>query len=137
MEISWFCIIQILREINFKDSWSAKSAILPHLTALNCDFCEFMHFLKGVIYQMNKIHTHKKVKMAKTAIFAFLGPTKLISRKISLIQKIMNLPHYNSEICTFYYFPSSLCLQEWLKWSQMTSVLSRVLLIFRNERWWW
>ena len=34
MEISWFSITQILREINFGDFISAKSAILAHLEAL-------------------------------------------------------------------------------------------------------
>ena len=33
-----FSITQILREINFEDSRSAKFAILPHLKALNFDF---------------------------------------------------------------------------------------------------
>ena len=36
-----FCITQILREINFEDSWSEKSAVLPHLDALNFDFYAF------------------------------------------------------------------------------------------------
>ena len=35
-----FSITQILREINFWDSRSAKSAILTHLEALKCDFNE-------------------------------------------------------------------------------------------------
>ena len=48
-----FCITQILREINFKDFWSAKSAILTHLEALNLDYYEFLHFLKAEIDQMN------------------------------------------------------------------------------------
>ena len=52
-----FCIIQILREINFEDSSSAKSAILPNLEALNFDFYEFLPFLNAAIYQMNKIHS--------------------------------------------------------------------------------
>ena len=52
-----FSITQILREINFGDSRSAKSAILTHLEALNFDFYEFLHFLKAEIYQMNKIHS--------------------------------------------------------------------------------
>ena len=51
-----FSITQILHEINFEDSWSAKSAILTHLDVLNFDFYEFLHFLKSDIYQMNKIH---------------------------------------------------------------------------------
>ena len=37
----------ILREINFGSSRSAKSAILTHLEALNFGFCEFLHFLKA------------------------------------------------------------------------------------------
>ena len=48
---------QNLREINFWDSGSAKSAILTHLEAVNFDFYEFLHFLKAEIYQMNKIHS--------------------------------------------------------------------------------
>ena len=45
---------KILREINFGDSRSAKSAILTHLEALNFDFCEFLHFLKAEIYKSTK-----------------------------------------------------------------------------------
>ena len=48
-----FSIWHILREINFEDSWSVKSAILTHLEALNFDFYEFFHFLKADIYQIN------------------------------------------------------------------------------------
>ena len=33
-----FCIIQILREINFEDSQSAKLSILTHSEATNFDF---------------------------------------------------------------------------------------------------
>ena len=50
-----FYITQILREIKFWDSRSAKSAILTHLEALNSDFYAFLHFLKPEIYQINKI----------------------------------------------------------------------------------
>ena len=39
-----FSIAQILREINFGDSRSAKSALLTHFEALNI---EFLHFLKA------------------------------------------------------------------------------------------
>ena len=42
-----FPITQILREIKFGDSRSAKSAILTHLEALNWDFYDFLHFLKA------------------------------------------------------------------------------------------
>ena len=44
-----FHITQILREINFRDSRSAKSAILTHLKALNFDFHEFLH-LQNPLY---------------------------------------------------------------------------------------
>ena len=50
-------IIQILREIKFEDSQSAKSAILRHLEALNFDYYKFLHFLKAAFYQINKIHS--------------------------------------------------------------------------------
>ena len=52
-----FSITQILREIIFRDSRSAKFAILTHSEALNFDFYEFLHFLKAEIYQINKIHS--------------------------------------------------------------------------------
>ena len=41
-----FPITQILREIKFEDSRSAKSAIFTHLEALNFDLYEFLHFLQ-------------------------------------------------------------------------------------------
>ena len=50
-----FCVTQILREINFEDTWSAKSAILTHLKAMYFDFYVFLHFLKAEIDQINKI----------------------------------------------------------------------------------
>ena len=43
VEISHFSITQILREINFGDFRSPKSA-RTHLDALNSDFYEFLHF---------------------------------------------------------------------------------------------
>ena len=52
-----FSITEILREINFGGSRSAKSAISKHLEALNFDFCEFLHFLKAENYQINKIQS--------------------------------------------------------------------------------
>ena len=48
-----FSVTQILREINFGDSKSAKSAILAHLEALNFDFYVFLHFLKAEIDQLS------------------------------------------------------------------------------------
>ena len=42
-----FSITQILREINFGELRSAKSAIFTHLEALNFECCEFWHVLKA------------------------------------------------------------------------------------------
>ena len=47
---------KILREINIRDSRSAKSAFLPHVQALNFDFY-LLHFLKAEMYQINKIQS--------------------------------------------------------------------------------
>ena len=44
-----FSITQILRETNFGDFRSAKSAIVAYLEALNFDFYEFLNFLKAEI----------------------------------------------------------------------------------------
>ena len=52
-----FSITQILHEINFRDSKSAKSAILTHLEALNLDFYAFLHFLNAENYQIDKIQS--------------------------------------------------------------------------------
>ena len=71
-------ITQILR-INFRDSTSAKSAILTHSEALNLDFHQLLHFLKAEIDQINKIQSPKN---GKNASFELLKPLKLISRKI-------------------------------------------------------
>ena len=57
-----FSITQILREINFWDSQSAKSTIFTHLEAPDFDFFGFLQFLKDEIYQNNKIPSLKKRK---------------------------------------------------------------------------
>ena len=54
-----FSITQILREIHFWDSRSAKSANLAHLEALNLDFHEFLHVLRAEIDQINKFQSPK------------------------------------------------------------------------------
>ena len=43
-----FSITQILREINFGNCKSAKSAILTHLVILNFDFYEFFALFEGL-----------------------------------------------------------------------------------------
>ena len=50
-----FSTTQILREIKFWDSRSAKSAIVTILEALNFDLYELLHFLKAESDQINKI----------------------------------------------------------------------------------
>ena len=55
-------ITQILREIKFGDTGSAKSAILTHLEALNFDFYELFYFFKAEIYQINKTQNPKNGK---------------------------------------------------------------------------
>ena len=57
-----FFITQILREIKFGDSGSAKSAILTHLEPLNFDFYGFLHILKAGIDQISKIQSPKNGK---------------------------------------------------------------------------
>ena len=52
-----FSITQILREINFGDSKSAKFATLTHLESLKFDFYDFLHFFKVEIYQIKKIQS--------------------------------------------------------------------------------
>ena len=74
-----FSALQILREINFGDSRSAKYAILTHLEALKFDFNEFSHLLKAETYQINKLGASKN---GKTAVLEPLNSPKLISRKI-------------------------------------------------------
>ena len=67
-----FCIIQNLREINFEDFWSAKSAILPHLEALNFDIYDFLHFLKAEIDQINKIQIFLSLRFYVRSILLIL-----------------------------------------------------------------
>ena len=74
-----FSITQILREINFRDSKSAKCTISTQLAALNFDFYQFLHFLKAEIEQVNK---HQSPKNCKTAVLGLLDSPNLISRKI-------------------------------------------------------
>ena len=54
-KIANFSAIQILREINFGDCTSAKSAISTHSEALDFDIYGFLDFLKAEICQINKI----------------------------------------------------------------------------------
>ena len=77
-------IFQILREINFGDSRSAKYAILTNLEALNFDFYEILHFLKAEIDQIHKFQS------PKMAVIELLDSPKLISRKIWMTKKSSN-----------------------------------------------
>ena len=57
-----FSITQILREINFGDSRSTKSANLTNWEVLNLDNSEFLHFLKVEIRQIHKNQNPKNGK---------------------------------------------------------------------------
>ena len=50
-----FTITQILREINSRDSRSAKFAILTHSEYLNFEILELLHFYEADVYQINSI----------------------------------------------------------------------------------
>ena len=69
-----FSTIQILHEINFEDSRSEKSAILPYLDPLNFNFHEFWIWLNFSLQKMQKIIEIKIQSL-------------LISRKIWLAEK--------------------------------------------------
>ena len=77
-----FYTTQILRQINFWDYRSAKSALLTHLEAKICDFNDFLHFLKT---EITNLIIFRAATIDKTAI---LESQKLISRKILVIEKL-------------------------------------------------
>ena len=52
-----FSVFQILREINFWESRSTKSAILTHLEAPKLDFYLILDILKTKIYKINQIQS--------------------------------------------------------------------------------
>ena len=87
-EFQDFFITLIFREVNVEESRSAKSSILTHLEALNCDFYEFVHFNEDDIYKRIIL---KAPKIAKTAIFAILDSPKMILRKIWATEKSWNV----------------------------------------------
>ena len=83
-----FCITQILREINCGDFWSTKWAILTYLETLNFYFLWIFALFE--CWNWPKEQNSQVPKMAKMAVFALLEPPKLISRKISVIEKSWN-----------------------------------------------
>ena len=107
MQISWFFVTQILRDIKFEDSSSAKSVIFTHLEALNLIFMNFCTIWR---LKFTKLTKFTFPKMEKTAFFALLESTKLISRKISVIQKSWNFHTviFNSNL-TVHQLNSALC----------------------------
>ena len=56
-----FSVIQILREINFDDSRSSKSAFLTNLEALDFDYNDFLHFLQAEICSDSGKHEDKNL----------------------------------------------------------------------------
>ena len=59
----------ILREINFGESSSAKSAILTHLEDVNFHFREFLHFWS---LKFSKFTKFRVTKIAKKALLKLL-----------------------------------------------------------------
>ena len=82
-----FSNIQILREINFDISWCAKK---PFKHNWRLWILIFMHFCTFWRLKFTKWTKFTAPKMAKTASFALLESTKLISRKIWVIGKSWN-----------------------------------------------
>jgi len=74
-----FSVTRILRENNFGDSRSAKSAILTHLKALNFDFCVLFALFGG--WKIPNQQNSKPLKWAKMAVLQLQTCLKLISRK--------------------------------------------------------
>jgi len=101
VKISSFSINQILREINFWNSRSAKSAILTHLEALNFDFYEFLHFLKAEIDQKLRCRVSK---LAKSGIFRTSSMSKNDFTQNLSDRKMLKFPHCVA-LSTF--FPSN------------------------------
>ena len=95
-----FRITQILREIKFGNSRSAKSATFTHSKALNSDFYEFFYFQRLKFTKLTKFRAPKMAKMAKMAVFELLDSPKLISRKIWVVEKPWNF-HIMYVFCLF------------------------------------
>ena len=73
-----FSVIQILREINLRESRSSKTSVFAILGALN--------FVDFVIFSLQKVQKFIKIKIGaskcvKMADFALLKSLKLIKRK--------------------------------------------------------
>ena len=74
-----FSITQILREINFWDSMSAKSAIFTQLEALISLCMNFCTFRK---LKSTKLTKFRASKIDKNDILELLGSQNMISRKM-------------------------------------------------------
>ena len=85
-----FSVAQNLWEIDFGDSRSAKSTILTHLEALNCDFMNYCIFWR---LRFTKLTIFRAPKIAKTPVLQILDSQKLLSRKNLSDRKIMTFPN--------------------------------------------
>ena len=76
-----FSLTQILREINFSESRSSKTAFFAILEALNLsNLCS--RFQSSKIAKMHRNQNSEPSNVSKRQIFHFLESLKLISRKI-------------------------------------------------------
>ena len=80
-------VTQILREINFEDSWSAKSAVLTNLQAVNFYFLQIWALFKG--WNLSNERPYN----GKTAVFALIDPRNWFHVK-SEHKKILKFPHW-------------------------------------------
>ena len=71
-----FSVIQIVREINFRESPRYKT-----------EFCSFVKFNLSKSTKLHKNQNSEPLNMFKKADFALQGSSKLISLKISVIEK--------------------------------------------------
>ena len=72
-------MLTFLREINFKDARSSKTALFTILEALNLDCDDLLQIA-------NLLNNTKIQKTAKTAVFALEESLKLISRKMFILK---------------------------------------------------
>ena len=92
MVIYWYSVAQILREINFGETRSSKTAVLAILGALKMIILLYFNLQKVPKFIKRQFRASKCVKMAD---FALLPSPKLISRKISKIEKLWNFHTVN------------------------------------------
>ena len=104
-----FSIIQILREINFRKSRGAKSAILTLLETLKFDLCKFLPFVKAENDQKSKFRVSK---IAKNGIFRTSQVSKIDFTQNLKDRKLWKFPHCEILVPLIFYVKSYLGILE-------------------------